>query len=183
MGDRTKPLYTVAIGGHSQTPDITLPNTDISLCRLSGGKLVDFWSHATFQRMRCEPHDLSILFLGGNDIYDGCYPSEIVSDILKIGDHLKLLNKAVVITLIEPRHYAPGNRFGVSSETYERVSRSVNRKLLKLLKKRNIGVINLGARPFKLGHKSDGVHFNALTAIHVRSKFRNCVEHHMATNN
>lgn len=175
------PPFKVIIGGHSQCPAVeNVPrNCEIQLCKVRGGKLSDFWSHSLFRCMRNEPHDLAILFLGGNDIHDGCSPNHIVGEILRIADHLKVINRKVVITLIEPRKYEPGNRFGVSPETYDKVARSINRKLSKPLQRKSIRTINLGAEPFMRGHVSEGVHFNYLTAQHLSLKFVKCIEHHM----
>ena len=61
--------YRVIIGGHSQVPDAlpTLKDTEITICKVRGGKLKDFWNHSNFECMREKEHDLAILFLGGND--------------------------------------------------------------------------------------------------------------------
>lgn len=142
----------------------------------------NLWCHTMFQHMPSEAHDLhtiswqklylwSLLPKWDCEWYFECRWSFDVNE-----------QSSVIITLNEPRHYAPGNRFGVSSETYKWVCRIVNRKLLKLLRKWNISVINSGARPFKLGHKSDSVFFNALKATYISSKFCKCVECHMTLN-
>lgn len=173
--------FKVIIGGHSQLPD-DLPDfdkTSVTKCELRGAKLTDFWSHSTFRCMRENTHNLAILFLGGNDVYDNCEPKSIVSAICVITDHLLTLNDNVVITLLEPRNYPPSNRFGVSAKTYELVSKSVNKNLCKILKRKGVRTINLGARPFQYGHSHDGVHFDSLTKLHVTQKIAKCVEHHL----
>lgn len=170
----------VIIGGHSQVPHFIPPvqDTEIKICKVNGGKLKDFWEHPRFRVMREGEHDLAILFLGGNDIYDGCSPRELVNETLQIIDHLQQLNKRVAVTLLEPRHYSNNNRFGVSPNTYNKVSKAINKALLKNLNKRNIRTINLGAKPFAAGHTPDGVHFESLTRLHISSKLRNCIKHH-----
>lgn len=171
--------YRVVIGGHSQLPVIpNLNHTEISICKLSGGKLSDFWSHPNFQCMRDKNYDLAILFLGGNDVNDSCKPSNIVSDIIHITEYLQQRNTNVVVTLLEPRQYSSNNRFGISPNTYEKVSKSVNKGLNKILKKRNVRTINLGARPFNEGHSRDGVHFNSTAKYYIAAKIKNCIEHH-----
>lgn len=173
--------YRVVIGGHSQVPNFipALQDTEIEICKVNGGKLKDFWEHSRFHVMREDEHDLAILFLGGNDVYDGCSPRELINEILRITDHLQQLNKRVAVTLLEPRHYSNGNRFGVSPTTYNKVSKAINKGLWKSLKNKNIRTINLGAKPFATGHTADGVHFEPLTKFYIASKFRNCVEHHL----
>ena len=122
----------------------------------------------------------AILYLGGNDIFDGCNPRKIISDVVTIAKHLKCLNQSVVITLLEPRTYPIDNRFGIHPTTYTRVSNSVNKRLCVLLKKEAIRTINFGARPFQRGHRQDGVHFNFVTKHFMTLKFRRCIEHHMS---
>lgn len=171
--------YRVVIGGHSQLPVIPdLSHTEIITCKLSGGKLRDFWSHPNFKCMRDDNHDLAILFLGGNDVNDSCKPSSIISDIINITEYLQQRNRNVVVTLLEPRQYSPNNRFGVSSNTYDKVSGSVNKGLCKILRKKSVRSINLGAKPFNQGHTRDGVHFNSTAKSYIAAKIRNCIEHH-----
>ena len=86
--------YRVVAGGHSQVPHalLALEDTDITICRVSGGKLKDFWHHTNFKCMRENEHDLVVLFLGGNDINESCTPVEVVNEILRVTDYLKQRN-------------------------------------------------------------------------------------------
>ena len=174
--------YKIIIGGHSQIPNTlpNIPNAELQFCKVGGAKLADFWHHPAFLSMRENKHDLAILFLGGNDVYDGCNPKQIATGIVHIADYLSTNNTDTVITLLEPRNYSPNNRFGLNPETYTSVARAVNRHLAKALKRRSIRTINLGARPFQHGHTRDGVHFNSVSKAHVISKFTKCIEHHMS---
>lgn len=173
--------YRVILGGHSQVPDLipALQGTEIEICKVNGGKLKDFWEHSRFRVMREDEHHLAVLFLGGNDVYDGCSPRDLINKILRITEHLQQLNRSVAVTLLEPRHYSTGNRFGVSPTTYNKVSKAINKGLLKGLKNKNVRTINLGAKPFATGHTADGVHFEPLTKHYIASKIRNCIEHHI----
>lgn len=172
--------YRVIIGGHSQVPSVlpTLQDAEITVCKLPGGKLKDFWEHSTFTYMRENEHDLAIIFLGGNDVNNSTKPSDIINKILEIADYLKQRNKPVVVTLLEPRQYSVSNRFQVDSNTYDKVSRSINRALCKVLRKRSIRTLNFGAKTFVQGHTRDGVHFTSVTKSHITSKIINCIEHH-----
>lgn len=172
--------YRVIIGGHSQIPNVlpTLQDVQISVCRLPGGKLSDFWEHSKFTCMRENEHDLAIIFLGGNDVNNSTKPSDIINAILEIADYLKQRNKHVVVTLLEPRQYSVNNRFRVDSNTYDKVSRSINRALGKVLRKRSIRTLNFGAKTFAQGHTRDGVHFRSVTKAHITNKIINCIEHH-----
>ena len=116
--------FNLVVGGHSNLPDHVsdIHNTNITVCKLRGAKLDHFWEHSSFRPMRESNHDLAILFLGGNDIYENCEPKVILSKLIKIAEHLQHLNKKVVIVTLEPRQYQEGNRFNISTQTYERVS-------------------------------------------------------------
>lgn len=172
--------YRLIIGGHSQVPNVlpTLLDVQITVCTLPGGKLDDFWEHYKFTCMRENEHDLAIIFLGGNDVNNSTKLSDIINEILGIADYLKQRNKHVVVTLLEPRQYSVNNRFRVDSNTYDKVSRSINRALCKVFRKRNIRTINFGAKTFVQGHTRVGVHFTSVTKAHVTSKIINCIEHY-----
>ena len=109
---------------------------------------------------------------------ESCTPVAICNEILRVTDHLKQRNTHVVITLLEPRQYNSNNRFNINPNTYNKVSRAINRRLTSILKKRDIRTINLSAKSFAQGHVSDGVHFTAVTKSFITSKIKNCIEHH-----
>lgn len=173
--------FTVALGGHSNLPEdiLDIPETDITICKLRGAKLSDFWVHARYKPMREDRHDLAIHFLGGNDVKDNCNPNTILNYNLTISKHLQQLNKNVVIITLEPREYREGNRFGVSPITYRLVSNSINKNLCKLLKIIGIRILNINAQPFRHGHSREGVHFTPVTSAHISLKITNCIKHHM----
>lgn len=64
--------FSIILGGYSHLPEdiLDIPETDITIGKLRGAKLSEFWVHARFRPMREDRHDLAILFLGGNDVKD-----------------------------------------------------------------------------------------------------------------
>lgn len=87
--------YRFVIGDHSQVPEFlpSLQDMKIKIFEVSGGNLKDLGDHSRFSIMHDDEHDLAILFLGGNDIYDCCSPRNETTEILRIIEHLQQLNK------------------------------------------------------------------------------------------
>ena len=83
--------YSAIIGGHSQVPRHlpNLSNTTITTVKVNGAKLKHFWDHPKFDCLRKDEHDLAIVFLGGNYVYDGCVLKKIVGNIIDITNHLQ----------------------------------------------------------------------------------------------
>ena len=171
----------VAIVGHSQIPVSfpDIPSVDLRVFRLPGGRLGDFERDCILKDSLKWAHDLTILFIGGNDI-PNLANELIVGKLIELVDKFKALGSCnVVVTLIEPREYSYGNRFGIDNDVYKYSMNFINRKIKRLSKSRNYRVLNVNAKPFQNGHTADGVHFNLQSRFAIVDKIRNCVVKHL----
>ena len=174
-------LFRVAIVGHSQIPfdfpDIS--RVALRIFRLPGGRLGDFEKDSIFKESFNWAHDLTILFIGGNDI-PALSNELIVRKLIDLVDRYKALgSRNVVVTLIEPREYSLGNRFGIDNELYKHSMNFINRKIKRLSKSRHFRILNINARPFQYGHTPDGVHFDLESRYAIIDKMKNCIARHL----
>merc|ERR1711980_35486 len=103
-------------------------------------------------------HELAILFLGSNDITPEVEAYEITNNIKAIVQQLKQCATKVALVLIEPRKIINPPQGKVDQGTYDRVARSVNRKLQRDL--RECDFLRYDALFYKRNLKPDGVHWN-----------------------
>ena len=168
----------IAVVGHSLVPrDLGLiPGAQVKIFRSPGARVTDFEARHELNSVLNWPHDLTILFLGGNDIHDGCVPSAITNNISSLIEQIHhYCDSQVAYILIEHRNPPQGNRFNVSAEQYNRVCNSINKRLKKKHKnKPYICFLSIGAKPYQSG-VTDGVHFNEETRFHLVRKLRNTI--------
>lgn len=167
----------VAVVGHSLVPrDLGyIRGAEIKIFRSPGARVSNF-ENGTLSEVLRWPHDLSILFLGGNDIYDGCVPSRIARDIKRM---IELVHEhcgsQIAFVLLEHRNPPTRNRFNVSADQYNRVANNINNRLKRKYKNKSyIRFLSVGAKPFQRG-VTDGVHFDAETKAHLKQKLRNTI--------
>lgn len=162
-------MFKVALVGHSQIPvgfQSSEPNVEVRLFRAPGALVDGFNNNRRLTSVLQWPHDLTILWLGSNDIRDSTDPSELAGRILTIArtieDHCQ---SRVIVSEVEKRVYPPNHPHFFSNERYLRVRRSVNRNLLRT---RQFLIINFNSVRFVLAH--DGIHFRAHSQNNIRDK-------------
>ena len=76
----------ISIVGHSLVPRSVgnIPGCEIRIFRSPGARVSCFESDPILASVLDWQHDLTILFIGGNDINDNCIPSKIASDIQEV---------------------------------------------------------------------------------------------------
>ena len=175
----------VSIVGHSLVPHTIEPvdGARIEIFRLPGAKVSTFNSNPQLANVLSWHHDLTILFLGGNDINDYCIPSEIarnIENLVEIIHHNCASHISLV--LIEHRNPPPGNRFNVTAKNYNRIANNINKRLKRKLKNKTyVNFLSIGAKPFRQG-VTDGIHFDAESRIQLKQKFRNTIKHFIDNN-
>ena len=172
----------VTVVGHSLVPRNlgVIPGANIRIYRSPGAKAINFEHNNGLNQVLNYPHDLTILFLGGNDVYDGCIPSHITTNIESVIEQIhEYCNSDIAFVLLEHRNPRPGNRFGVSADQYNRVASNINNRLKrKYRNKPYVKFISVGAKPFQHG-VTDGVHFDVETQAHLTQKFRNTISRYI----
>ena len=175
----------VAIVGHSLVPLNlrSVPGAEIRIFRAPGAKVANFESNRTLNAVLQWPHDLTIRFIGGNDIYDGCIPSSIATNIQNVIEQIHEYCKSdIAFVLIENRDPPLGNRFNVSATQYNRVANNINNRLKRKYKtKPYIKFLSVGAKPFQRG-VTDGIHFDSETRFHLERKLRNTIARYINDN-
>lgn len=169
----------VAIVGHSLVPrDIgVVQGAQVRIFRSPGARASYFGTNHILSSVLSWPHDLTILFIGGNDIHDECVPSAITDNICSVIEQIhQHCNSRIACVLVEHRNPPQGNRFNVSADQYKRIANSINNRLKRKYKSKNyICFLSIGAKPYQNG-VTDGVHHNQESKRHLIQKFRNTIK-------
>ena len=160
----------ISIVGHSLVPRSVggVTGSEIRIFRSPGAKVSRFESDPTLASVLDWSHDLTILFLGGNDINDDCIPSEIARDLQHVIELIhNRCNSSIALILIEKRNPTPNNRFNVTAASYNRIASNINNRLKRSYKnKPYVRFLSVGAKPFQQ-RLPDGVHFDDDTRVHL----------------
>lgn len=146
-------LFRVALVGHSQLP-VSWPSygegdeaVEVRLFRSPGGKVGTFRHNRVLREVLEWPHDLTVLWLGSNDICDRARPIVLANDIRELVREVEnRCGSKVLISLIEPRT-AHRRSAGLEPGGYNRVAASVNRRLRRSL--RNHIFLDFTAPPYQ----------------------------------
>ena len=154
-------MYKVAFWGHSLVPPegaIQVEGCEIQTYRVPGAKTGDFRRHPLLRDILVWPHDLSIIYIGGNDITTNCNVTSIVQNIEGIvGTLERQCGSEVAIILVEPRVVRPNRRNGgLTQVRYNRIAQGINNRLKRRL--RGHKFFHFGARPYREHRLADGVH-------------------------
>ena len=167
----------ISIVGHSLVPHSigSVSGSEIRIFRSPGAKASGFDSNQALSSVLNWTHDLTILFLGGNDINDHCIPSKIATDLQNIIQQIHTYcNSCIAVVLIENRNPPANNRFNVTAVNYKRIASNVNSRLKRFSKNKSyVKLVSVGAKPFQ--NTTDGVHFDNETKGHLIQKFRNTI--------
>ena len=174
-------MFKVVIGGHSQVPTHLkqIDNVALTINRVPGAKLSDFWSDARFRDIKSVAHNLAILFLGGNDISSNSSPREITDDLLNIVTHLTAIHNKVVVVLIEHREIPENTRFNITNISYRNQRCRINNNLTRTLRRMNVRTLHFSDSYFSRLHTRDGVHFNGNAKQGVANILMSCISHHL----
>ena len=168
----------VAVVGHSLVPQSIGPidGVKVEIFRSPGARISTFHSNPKLSNVLYWTHDLTILFIGGNDINDNCVPAEISENIQNLIEEIHTTcNSHIAFVLIEHRNPPPDNRFNVTASNYNRIATNINNRLKRKYKNKSyVQFVSVGAKPFKFG-VTDGIHFDRETKTHLITKLRNAI--------
>ena len=161
-------MLKVSLVGHSQVPRVLeIDGVEIRIFRAPGGHAHSFESDHRLNQVLNWEHDLSILWLGSNDITNGINPGLLADKILDVAREIESnCGASVRICLIEPRVYS--RRGPISTEDYKKVQNSINKKIKRNKKFR---VIHFNTLSFQETLSGDGVHWSSEGQERVTEKF------------
>lgn len=167
-------MWKVSLVGHSQLPDdLSINNAEIQIYRGPGGRADNFFEDERLNEVLNWEHDLSILWLGSNDIDNETQPRDIANNILKVVESIEENCQAVVwICLVEPRLYTNGF---MMEEDYRKVQRKIN----KILKEKGNQVIHFNSNDWVEYLASDGIHWTVEGRKRVKSKLKKTIKNFM----
>ena len=128
--------------------------------RLPGANIDDLKNHSRFRSFWDTTFDLTIVFIGGNDVTIDANP-RVVAD--KYKELLRLINgkdHASIATTIEHRIISPVNRFALTQNLYNQKSRSINRHLVRYFGHVSQEFLSLSRGVFTGERARDGIHFS-----------------------
>lgn len=111
----------IAVVGHTLVPHSigTVEGTTIKIFRSTGAKASSFENNSVLSRVLEWPHDFTILFIGGNDIHDGCVPRNLAGDIEAVVELIHShCHSHIALVLVEHRNPPPNSRFNVTPSQY-----------------------------------------------------------------
>ena len=154
-------MFLISLVGHSNVPrdPLYVRDCEIRTFRSPGARADRFDDNPVLREVLGWQHDLAILFLGSNDVSPDVEAYEITENIKAIVNKLKQCARKVTIVLLEPRVITNAPPGRPDQGTYNRVVRSVNRKLQRDLREHDF--INFSAPYFRQHLKPDGVHWNS----------------------
>ena len=159
-------VFRVALIGHSHVPTgYEYPLDEevrLYFYRLPGATISEVKNHPRFRSFWNSRFDLTILFIGGNDIKPDVNPRAVIDEYKHLLHSINGKDCACITTTIEHRIIYRDNRFALSQEIYNQKSRSVNRHLVRYFGHVSQEFISLSRGIFTGERAQDGVHFSPI---------------------
>ena len=170
-------MVKVAIVGHSQVPrEITIPNVETRVFRKPGARIQHFYSDLLPEVQAFSP-DVTVIFLGGNDIDARADCALRVANGLKgIIEILKDNCREVIFIQIEWRDFSTTRVPGLTREIYQHRRATINRNLKRFCSRGNIRAINTGLENLE-SVRRDGVHLASVSASALKTKIIRAIRH------
>ena len=164
----------VAIVGHSQVPkELTVEkeSVEVKIFRAPGGKIENFHTDSRLNGVLNYPHDLTVLWLGSNDITQHTEQADLTNRMIEVIHKIEHeCGSTVVFVSIENREY-PSDNGPVSNQSYRRLQRAINRKLPR------IGYRKLLVDLPKQFHQAhDGIHMTPESQERVKQRIVELIE-------
>ena len=164
----------VQIIGHSQVPYIEdFDDVEVLIYSRGGAKIYEFWEDESMNN----DVDLTILFVGGNDVFDIEDDYDLANEIWDLAKGYSERSRAVRVCNLEPRNYRVNRvrRRRERAQEYDDRSKHIN-SLLKRWSERNrwFKLVNLSHIQFQ-DYAEDGVHFTPLQQSQLIDRFINTI--------
>ena len=163
-------MWKVALVGHSQIPPVfDFPNVEVKIFRAPGGRACNFPEDARMNKVLEWEHDLTILWIGSNDVNVNTTPEIIFNDIKSICFEIQVSCQSVVyICQVEPRVRTRN----ISADQYKKYQTGINNRI----KRSKIPNIHFNNLRFVEELSGDGVHWGEAGRVRVEAKFRKVVK-------
>ena len=167
----SRTMWNISFVGHSQIPKhFSFPNTEVKIFRAPGATASTFFENPCLNKVLEWEHDLTILWLGSNDINNHTASETIFNYIRDIYHEIQVNCQSVVyICQVEPR-IKPRH---VSAEHYKKIQGGINNRIKRKLNTPNIHFNNLR---FVEELDGDGVHWRTAGRERVESKFKQVIK-------
>lgn len=164
-------MWKISLVGHSQIPKhFEFPNTEIKIFRAPGAKASSFFQDVRMNKVLEWEHDLTILWIGSNDINTDANPLEIFNHIKEIYLEIERNCQSIVyICQVEPRIRARN----IPADIYKKIQNGINNRIKRSLKTPNIHFNNVS---FVEELSGDGVHWSGAGRVRVESKFKKVIK-------
>ena len=164
-------MWKIALVGHSQIPQrFSFPGAQVRIFRAPGGKASAFFDDSRLNEILNWEQDLTIVWIGSNDVTSNTDPDMIFDHIKGICYAIKDNCQYVVYACqIEPRLHPRG----LSPQQYKKIQSGINNRIKKRLGLRNIHFNNI---QFVEELHGDGVHWSEAGPMRVESKFRKVIK-------
>ena len=161
----------MALVGHSQIPtELECDGVEIKIFRAPGGKVSTFYNDERMNDVLHWEHDLTILWLGSNDIHPNNRPAHIYEMLREIYDDTeKWCHSKIFVCTVEPRK----NPRDTDALTYKRLKNAVNKKIIKYM---GSHIIHFCSTPYQEELSEDGVHWNEIGKELVKNKLENAIK-------
>ena len=171
-------IFRVAILGHSQVPQAIppIPGTDVRVFRVPEARLKKFEQYPKFQEALEWPHDLNIVFLGGNDIHLGgnrLSAPQITDKLVEIAERFYHLNQYTRLVYVEPRE----QHCQVLQDIYDGVVKEVNLSLRNHQKSGHAHFQLINLRSAYFDHSASGGAKFRFTPVTVIAKLIGAIQY------
>ena len=170
-------MRRAAVVGHSQVPRIVNINeADVRVFRKPGARIHHFDEFPLNEILEFRP-EVTVLFLGGNDINneENCV-TNVAAGLKRVIEILRNINSVVIFVEIEWRDFNRSPVPNLTSETYNQKRKTINRNLKRYCNSRKIRTINTSSVHLERVGR-DLVHFDNLAARHVKAKIERALSH------
>ena len=160
-------MFRVALVGHSQVPvNYEYGYQDfpvrVYVYRRPGARIKDIRFDPVFNSFWRHRFDLSILFIGGNDLEKDTNTKAVRDEYCHLIRVLNGKDAACIPSTIERRENLPTfHRYQITQAEYNSKSRSINRFLARYCRATNQEYLDLQRGVFTGPRARDGVHFSA----------------------
>lgn len=164
-------MCKIALVGHCHIPRcFHFPDAQVEIFCFPAAKATSFLKDPRMSKVLNWEHDLTITWIGRNDITSNTNPEVVFNHIKEICHAFEVNCQSVVYVCQVKLRLSPRN---ISSDQYRKIQCGINNKIKKKLKVQNINFNNL---QFVEELAEDGVHWSEDGLMRTEAKFRKVIK-------